>query len=473
MDIHELIGEATEYDKKVALEEKRPKSWCKSVSAFANGVGGFLVFGISDDDEIIGLENAEHDAESISNLIKTRLDPVPEFHLSFYKTENEKKLILLNVLSGDETPYYYSGDGVLEAYVRMGNESVKASAVELKRLVLRGRNSSYDSLSTTFKKEDFAFSKLRERYRSWTGESLDEKELVSFGLVDEKGMLTNAGALLADESPIRHSRVFCTRWNGLDKASGLIDAIDDEEYSGGLVNLLQDSMSFVSRNKKKAWRKTGNGRIEMPDYPDTAVLEGIVNALIHRDYLELGSEVHIDMFDDRMEIYSPGGMLDGRKVQDLDLRNVSSRRRNPIIADIFNRLKYMDRRGSGFKKILDSYEFQEHYTEEMKPEFRSSNSEFWLIFKNLNFEAKNVEFVLTTEKTDTKRKHLIQNGQDMDKMIIDFCREPKSVMEIMDNFKFKSRTSFKRNYLQKLLAEGTLKMTIPDKPSSRNQKYYS
>ena len=473
MDIHELIGEATEYDKKVALEEKRPKSWCKSVSAFANGVGGFLVFGISDDDEIIGLENAEHDAESISNLIKTRLDPVPEFHLSFYKTENEKKLILLNVLSGDETPYYYSGDGVLEAYVRMGNESVKASAVELKRLVLRGRNSSYDSLSTTFKKEDFAFSKLRERYRSWTGESLDEKELVSFGLVDEKGMLTNAGALLADESPIRHSRVFCTRWNGLDKASGLIDAIDDEEYSGGLVNLLQDSMSFVSRNKKKAWRKTGNGRIEMPDYPDTAVLEGIVNALIHRDYLELGSEVHIDMFDDRMEIYSPGGMLDGRKVQDLDLRNVSSRRRNPIIADIFNRLKYMDRRGSGFKKILDSYEFQEHYTEEMKPEFRSSNSEFWLIFKNLNFEAKNVEIVLTTEKTDTKRKHLIQNGQDMDKMIIDFCREPKSVMEIMDNFKFKSRTSFKRNYLQKLLAEGTLKMTIPDKPSSRNQKYYS
>ncbi len=161
-------------------------------------------------------------------------------------------------------------------------------------------------------------------------------------------------------------------------------------------------MGFVSRNTKKAWRKTGNGRIEMPDYPDTAVLEGIVNALIHRDYLELGSEVHIDMFDDRMEIYSPGGMLDGRKVQDLDLRNVLSRRRNPIIADIFNRLKYMDRRGSGFKKILDSYEFQEHYTEEMKPEFKSSNSEFWLIFKNLNYNARNIGNDLSAEIADNK-----------------------------------------------------------------------
>lgn len=140
----------------------------------------------------------------------------------------------------------------------------------------------------------------------------------------------------------------------------------------------------------------------MPDYPDTAILEGIVNALIHRDYLELGSEVHIDMFDDRIEIYSPGGMPDGRKVQDLDLRNVSSRRRNPIIADIFNRLKYMDRRGSGFKKILDSYEFQEHYTEEMKPEFKSSNSEFWLIFKNLNYNVKNIGNDLWAKNADKK-----------------------------------------------------------------------
>ena len=83
MDIKTLIGETTEYDKKVALEIRKPKSWCKSVSAFANTLGGALVFGVSDDDQIIGLSHPEHDAEKISEIIKTRLDPIPEFKLRF------------------------------------------------------------------------------------------------------------------------------------------------------------------------------------------------------------------------------------------------------------------------------------------------------------------------------------------------------------------------------------------------------
>ena len=214
MKISELIGETTEYDKKVALEIKRPKSWCKTVSAFANGSGGVLIFGISDGDEIIGLENPEKDAEIISEQIKTRLSPIPEFNLSFYKTEEDAVLILLNISGGEETPYYYAADGVMEAYTRIGNESVRADRTELKRLVLRGKNYSFDSLITNYKFADYSFSKLRERYRIWTGISMEDKDFLSFGLEDENGMLTNAGALLADESPIRWSRVFCTRWNG-------------------------------------------------------------------------------------------------------------------------------------------------------------------------------------------------------------------------------------------------------------------
>ena len=184
MNIKDLIGEATEYDKKLALEEKKPKSWCKSVSAFANTFGGALIFGISNEGMVIGLENPEGDAEKISEVIKTRLDPMPEFNLRFYQTEDGKVLIILDVYKGDETPYYYSGDGELEAYIRVGNESVKATANELKRLVLRGKNTSYDSQNSTYKVEDYAFSKLKERYKKWTGNSFDDKELISFGLVN-------------------------------------------------------------------------------------------------------------------------------------------------------------------------------------------------------------------------------------------------------------------------------------------------
>ena len=387
MNIKDLIGEATEYDKKLALEEKKPKSWCKSVSAFANTFGGALIFGISNEGMVVGLENPEGDAEKISEVIKTRLDPMPEFKLRFYQTEDGKVLIILDVYKGDETPYYYSGDGVLEAYVRVGNESVKATATELKRLVLRGKNTSYDSQNSTYKAEDYAFSKLKERYKKWTGNSFDDKDLISFGLVNEQGNLTNAGALLADENPIRCSRLFCTRWNGLNKSGGAVDALDDAEYSGSVISLIENGEAFIKRNCKMKWRKTANSREEMPEYVERSYHEALVNALAHRDYLVNGSEVHIDIYDDRMEIYSPGGMPDGSMIQDRDPLTVPSTRRNPVLADVFNRLGYMERKGSGFGKIISGYEFQINYSEGKRPTFRSDRYQFTVVMPNLNYNV--------------------------------------------------------------------------------------
>lgn len=306
--------------------------------------------------------------------------------MSFHKTENKEKIISLKVIPGDETPYYYIGDGMKIAYHRVGNESVPADRAKMKELVLRGTIASYDSLKSKYNFNDYSFSKLKATYKQRNGNSFENADYESFGIIDEDGNLTNAGALLADESPIRHSRLFCTRWNGLGKAPGVIDAIDDKEFSGGLINLLQDGLDFMKNNSKVQWKKVSEGRVEMPDYPERPLLEALVNALIHRNYLEVGSEVHVDMFDDRIEIFSPGGMLDGSKVQDLNLMNISSRRRNPVIADIFNRLKFMDRRGSGFKKILGDYKIQLKFSENKVPEFYSDNNSFLLVLKNLNYK---------------------------------------------------------------------------------------
>lgn len=384
MKLEQLIGEATEYDKKVMLEVKKPKSWLKSVSAFANGIGGVLIFGIADDDSVVGIDDVKKAMEVISEQIKVKMDPTPEVLLKAHLVDG-KEIVTLEVYRGEETPYYYVGEGNYTAYVRIGNESVMATATDLKRLVLRGKNRTYDSLVTDYSFDDYSFSKLKAAYYKKTKKSMEMKDFESFGIVDKNGMLTNAGALLADESPIYCSRLFCTRWNGIDKASGVIDALDDEEYTGSLILLLEEGMNFARRNSKKMWKKESDRRVEYPEYPERSIFEGLVNGLVHRDYLDMGSEVHIDIFDDRLEIYSPGGMYDGTLIQDRDIDNVPSKRRNPVVADIFSRLDYMERRGSGFKKIMQAYEVEPNYTEDKKPVFYSNATEFRVILKNLNF----------------------------------------------------------------------------------------
>ena len=155
MKISDFIGEATEYDKKEMLEERRPRSWLKSVSAFANGIGGALIFGVSDEEILVGLTAARAVSEKISETIKTKMDPIPQVIMENH-VEDEKEFVILRVLPGQETPYYYIADGNRVAYVRVGNESIPADATALKRLVLRGTNMTYDSVVSSYMLGDFS-----------------------------------------------------------------------------------------------------------------------------------------------------------------------------------------------------------------------------------------------------------------------------------------------------------------------------
>lgn len=182
------------------------------------------------------------------------------------------------------------------------------------------------------------------------------------------------------------TRVFCTRWNGLNKSGGMMDALDDAEYSGSIISLIENGEAFIKRNSRMMWRKTDNSREEMPEYVERSYHEALINGLAHRDYLVNGSEVHIDIYDDRMEIYSPGGMPDGSLIQERDPLTVPSTRRNPVLADVLNRLGYMERKGSGLEKIISGYEFQINYDESKKPKFRSDRYQFTVVMPNLNYD---------------------------------------------------------------------------------------
>ena len=389
MNLKDYLGETNLYDKKEKLEINKPKSWLKSVSAFANGRGGKLIFGVKDDNTILGLSDCKETSENISEIIKTKMDPNPEFDMEIQEID-EKIILILTIFAGKNTPYFVADSGSRTAYKRVGNQSVSANRIDLFNLSLKGEHISYDSLESKKNLEDVTFKELSIEYKKKTKKEFEDKDLISFGLVNDEGNLTIAGALFADDYQVYQSRVFCTRWNGLTKASGRIDALDDAEFEGNIIYNIKESLDFVKKKKKKMWKRGPVYRVEYPEYPERAVQEALVNALIHRDYSVIGSEVHVDIYDDRLEIYSPGGMYDGSFVQDLNPLNVSSTRRNPILADVFARMDLMERRGSGLRKIIEAYEACENYKENFKPEFKSTESSFTTILKNLNYDTQNV-----------------------------------------------------------------------------------
>mgnify|MGYP001779576287 CR=1 FL=1 len=372
--IEQLIAEATECDFKVALEIKKPKSWLKSVSAFSNGIGGTLFFGVSDDREPIGLSDVQKDAEAISRLIKERITPLPQFILKPLQ-EDGKNLLALEVSPGRSTPYYYKADGVMEAYIRVGNESVIAPDYIVNELILKGTNQSFDTLTTEAVKKDYSFTLLEATYLERTGLRFEPSDYVSFGLADKNGFLTNAGKLMTDQHTVYNSRMFCTRWNGLEKGSIFDDALDDKEY---------------------------------------------------------------------------------------DIYSIRSMRRNPVIDDLFHRMKYMERRGSGLRKIVSETEKLPGYTEAYKPEFSSTATDFRVILKNVNYNLEGGAHQVTHQDIELST---------VSKQILAFCTTPKSKKELAVFCGFKDLRNFTLKHINPLLESGQLEMTIPDKPKSRNQKY--
>ena len=368
MQIHNntLIAECSAYDFKEMLERKKVKSWLKSVSAFANTDGGSLFYGVNDDGVIVGLENPQADADFISETIKARLDPVPEIQLIPIEHEGHS-LLEVKVKAGTLTPYYYYQDGTRTAYVRVGNESVECNSQQLLSLVLKDTHMTWDSLPTQVDASKHSFIILANTFREQTHQEWNDKYLESFGLVTPDGKLTNAGLL--------------TRWTGLYKD----DAISSVEHRDNLVLLLKYGMDFIKNYTMSGWVKMPNYRLNLPDYSDRAIFEGLVNHLIHRDYTVMGGEVHIDIYDDRVELVSPGAMLDGTQIQDRDIYKVPSMRRNPVIADVFTQLDYMEKRGSGLRKMRELTEKLPNFLQGKKPQYQTEATSFYTTFYNLNW----------------------------------------------------------------------------------------
>jgi ATP-dependent DNA helicase RecG len=229
------------------------------------------------------------------------------------------------------------------------------------------------------------------------------------------------------------------------------------------------SHEFVKMNSKVRWTKMSDHRVNKPDYADRAVFEALANALMHRDYAVIGSEIHVDMYDDRLEIYSPGGMPDGTLIQERDIDEVPSTRRNPIIAEIFHRLDFIERRGSGLKKIREATADLYGYTDDFAPKFKSTRTAFHVTFKNMNYDLRSD--LTYNEQVAGQVDGQVAGRDDRAEKLLEYCNIPKTRREMQEFIGIASREHFNKTILLPLLESGKLEMTVPDKPNSRNQKY--
>jgi len=375
--------EAGRLDYKRSLETTKPKSWLKTVSAFANTQGGCIIFGVTDDThEPVGLDDVQKTASKVAELIADHIEPAVQYEFNVLHGKGGRPCLELEIYRGLSTPYYYKHEQSRTAFVRRGDRSEASTFIELNNLVLRGKNLTFDELPSTYMTNDLSFTLFGATYKQITRNTLQGKrDLVSMKLMAEDGRITNAGALLSDQGGLRQSRIVCTHWNGLQKGAAHEDASDDMEYAEtSLIMLLRNAEMFIQNNSRHAWRVVGMQREESHDYPKKAIREALVNAIIHRDYQVIGSEIHVDMFDDRVEISSPGGMISGHRIQDCNPMNVPSRRRNEVLADVFARLHYMDCRGSGIARMLEPYKGYEK-----QPTFYSDEYMFLVTFPNCNY----------------------------------------------------------------------------------------
>lgn len=197
---------------------------------------------------------------------------------------------------------------------------------------------------------------------------------------------------------MRCSRVFCTRFTGEHEN----DFADTAEYEGSLLALLRETQAFVKRHTAESWEKTPNSRIERRSHSERAVEETLVNALIHRSYLELGSEMHVDMYNDCMKVRSPSGKIGVPLPNDVIKNRVRNEGRNPIIADVFERMSLMERRGSGLREICTATASEDAYRPESMPRLETGENWFTVTLYNMNYvEADTVGTQVGTPSCNT------------------------------------------------------------------------
>lgn len=466
--------------RRLEFKEKLPNGseLIKTIIAFSNDAGGELFIGIANEprtivgipeDKIFELE------EQISNLIYDGCYPIVVPEISVI-TVDDLYILKVQIYKGSNVPYYLKTKGKKEGtYIRIGSTNRLASDEIITDLERQKRNISFDSeIVFDYKWDLLNLSSFSELYEEKTEDKLDFNTLKKLHLIKEfqdDFKPTNALILLSDDKLkadlFPYTKIECARFKGLNTE----EFIDQKTISGSIIKQTEEAYEFVLRHINKGGVVNGVYTNSHWEYPIKAIREAIRNAVIHRDYALSGKDIKIAIYDDMIEITSPGKLLPSVDFNELDARQ--SDIRNKIIAPIFKKIGIIDQWGNGLKLI----------SSELK---NYSKIDFKWFEKGLQFQ---VQFILTkVDDQDPLKDTTVDNIQESKSILsyltaksrlshdqvmtmLKLCQNPQSRKEILEAIGYKNHSDNFKKYIEFFIKEGYINYIFPDFPNSSKQKY--
>ena len=452
--IENLIKDFENKDIDFKTELSDSKKVAQLVVAFYNSRGGKIILGVDDNRNPIGLKNPQKQEHKFAQIIRhwCKLDNEPE--LKFVKYKN-KDFIVIDCPKGKDSPYFVKGE--YAPRVRIGSSNMSANKEEIARLYREGssksqdvypvQNADIDDLDLDKIKEYFKESKLTQQLDDNYFFRLIEKEHFvsrknpadksnmeqdSYALnkvpnathtlfktkENSKLIPTITGIVLFGKHPsleLPHTIIRADRYKGLNVTMW----IDRADIEGDAFEVIDEIKKFMLKNMRTSYTPKGFETQIKTEYPIDALKEAIINAVVHRDYHNRES-ILLKMFDDRIEIWSPGELLRPLTINQLDDLTYRPKSRNENIAGVFSRRKMMDKRGTGIlrmNKFCDEWKLPH-------PEFKEQSGYFGIIFKNPDYYTKVPEIKISAGLNDRQKKaleHIKIRGKITNKEYRDIC----------------------------------------------------
>ena len=343
----------------------------KEVIAFANTNGGTILLGINNDGETTPIVDIDDTYTSVTNGIRDAIAPDVTIFVKYSLDNNE--IIRIEVGEGSYKPYYIKSKGLKPSgvYVRQGASSVQASPEQIRQLIKNADGDVFEEFRSL--EQELTFTSCTETFRERKVEFTEEKYNQLGIRSHAQGLYTNLGLLISDQCPYTIKiAVFSDVHNTVFRAR--------KEFTGGVFKQMEDAYTYLQLCNQNRSVIEGLARTDYWDYPEYALRESLLNAIIHRDYSFSGSII-INVNDKCIEFISIGGLLPG--LQPEDIQSGISQLRNRNLADIFYRLSFIESYGTGIRRIFALYnECSE------KPRIAVTQNSFKITLPNMNEAEK-------------------------------------------------------------------------------------